>query len=425
MIWPLQLLSLALLVLCSFIVSGSETALFALSSRDRKVFAASPSRFKRLASELMSRPRRVLMTVLIVNTAINVAIFAVSYVTFGAVAHATPLLAACGGAIGLVIVILFGEIIPKAVALANARKVAPVVAPLIHVLQIATGPFSGLLRVAFVEPLTRILSPGYSGEAEATGDDLRALVETTAEQGIISTREHDMLQAVVALPEITVRSVMVPRVGIRSIPVNAQRDAVRRAFQETGFKKLPVHGRDLDDIRGLLYARDLYLRAGEPLKELVRPVPYVPEVINLLQLIRHFRRTHAPLAIVVDEYGGVSGLVTPEDVLEEIVGELEQAGRPIPEPTVERIDDQTYRLSGSLSIRPWRRLLGMTETFTQVDTIGGVVLASLGRPPRIGDTVRFGNLAVIVDRLEGRRIDRVLIKAEAPGRHAAGGGDQP
>ena len=150
MIWPLQLLSLALLVVCSFIVSGSETALFALSSRDRKVFAASPSRFKRLASGLMRRPRRVLMTVLIVNTAINVAIFAVSYVTFGAVAHATPLLAACGGAIGLVVVILFGEIIPKAVALANARKVAPVVAPLIHVLQIATGPLSGLLRLVFV-----------------------------------------------------------------------------------------------------------------------------------------------------------------------------------------------------------------------------------------------------------------------------------
>ena len=410
MFW--HLLLLAALVCCSFFVSGSETALFALSNQDRRAFAASTSPLKHLACRLMRRPRRVLTTVLIVNTAVNIGIFAVSYVMFDALGKTSAMLAALGGVAALLVVIIFGEIIPKAVALASARQVAPVVAPIIRGAEVVTTPLRAVLQFLLIEPLTRLLSAPRPHSAQVTSEDLRALVQLSAEQGIITSREHDMLQVVVALPEVPVRAVMVPRVDMKAAGINSPIDDIRKTFRETGFKKLPVYDRDLDDVVGMLYARDLYLRPEEPIRDLLRPVKYVPEVIDLLQLIRFFRDTGAQIAIVVDEYGGVSGLVALEDVFEEIVGELDAAHRTDPDNTVERLDERTYRLNGALGIRPWRESLGITGMFTTVDTIGGVVLASLGRMPRVGDQVRFGNLSIIVDHIDNRRIDRVLLRID-------------
>ena len=405
-----NLLLLVFLLGCSFFISGSETALFALSAQQRRMFATSSSRVKRLAENLMRHPHRVLMTVLVANTTVNIGIFAVSYTTFNVLAETQPLLAATGGIIALILVIFFGEIIPKAVALNNAEKIAPIVAPVIHILKIATTPVSELLRLLLVEPITRLITPKATGENEVSMEDLQALVSLSAEQEIITSREHDMLQAVVALPELTVRSVMIPRVDIVAIPAQADRKEIHQRFQETKLKKLPIYGRDLDDIRGLLYARDFYLNPDNALTKLMHPVKYVPEIANLLQLIRDFQKSRTQLAIAVDEFGGVSGIVTLEDVLEEIVGELDKGASKENVPTIEYIDSQTYRLSGALSVRPWRQALGITQQFNQIDTIGGVVLASLGRLPKLNDTVQFGKLSVTVDKLEGRRISQVLLR---------------
>lgn len=415
MLWLLAIL--LLLTVCSSVVSGSETALFALTPQDRRAFADSPSRFKRLAAALMRHPRRVLMTVLIVNTAVNVAFFAVSYMGASRLGGGHPAVGALSGVAALVVIIICGEILPKAVALANARVLAPLVAPVVHALQWVTAPVAAILQTLLVEPLVRLLRPAGPPRPDVSTQDLAALVELSAAQGIITTREHDMLQTVVALPDISVRSIMVPRVQIHALPVTEERGALAAAFRTHGLTKLPIYGRDLDDIRGLLYARDLHLQPDAPLERLLRPVRYVPEVINLLQLVRHFRRTRTQLAIVVDEHGGVAGLVTIEDVLAEIVGDLETGAAAGP-PEVERVDERTWRVPGDLSVRVWRPLLGISNSMLEVDTFGGVVVAALGRLPQLGDRVRFGNLSLIVDRLDQRRVDRVLLRADGE----AGGG---
>lgn len=409
MLWLLVLLSL--LVACSGVISGSETALFALTPQDRRAFADSPSHLRRLAARLMLRPRRVLMTVLIVNTAVNVAFFAVSYVAGSARAAGNPIVAAASGVLALLVVIICGEILPKAIALANARRLAPLAAPVVHLLQVMTAPVAAVLQAALVEPLVRLIGPARPSRRDLATDDLSALVELSAEQGIITDREHDMLQTVVALPEISVRSIMVPRVRIQAIAIDMDRAQVAAALRYSGFAKMPVYERDLDDVVGLLYARDFHLKPDEPLAKILRPVCYVPEVINLLQLVRHFRRTRTQLAIVVDEFGGVAGLITIEDVLAEIVGDL-ATGAPRAAPEVERLDERAYRLPGSLSIRAWRPLLGLTDQLLHVDTFGGVVIATLGRFPQVGDTIRLGNLALTVDRLDQRRVDRVIVRVE-------------
>jgi len=405
---------LVLLVACSALISGSETALFSLTQRQRRSFATSANPFQRTASRLMEHPRRVLATVLIINTAVNVGIFAVSYVSLRGAASASPVVSAAGGIAGLVVVVLFGEVIPKALALAHARSVAPVSAPMIQFLQWATLPLRWLLTLLLIEPLTRLLAPVQADEQSVTADDLQKLMELSARQGVISSKEQDMLESVVALPEIKVRSIMTPRVRIDGVSVTARRSQIRERFHQSGRKKLLAFGRDLDDVRGLLWARDFYLYPDRRATQILRPVRYVPEMINAVQLLDHFRSTRSKFAVVVDEHGGVSGVVALEDILEQIVGHLESAGKPSTDQIIERIDGETYRLSALVSIRPWREALGRTAMLDDVETIGGAVLAVLGRLPRVGESVRLGGLEITVDQMQDQRIEKVLLRISSP-----------
>jgi CBS domain containing-hemolysin-like protein len=175
---------------------------------------------------------------------------------------------------------------------------------------------------------------------------------------------------------------------------------------------VPVYSKNLDDIEGLLYARDLYLQPDAPWASLIRPVTYVPDLVNLVQLIRLFREKRVQLAIAVDEYGGVSGLVTLEDVLEHIVGDLEE-GDDEEDSLIERIDARTYVVAGAVSLRSWRQTLGIGDRFPEVETVGGLVLAALGRAPRVGDSVQLGSLTLRVEKLRGRRIERVRLQMAA------------
>ena len=413
----LEWIPLVVLLACSGAVSGSETALFGLSRLDLRNFAPAGGVFKKRAWQLMQHPRRVLMTVLIANTAINVLFFTTSYIVFERIAHTHPLAASAGGVAALLAVIIFGEILPKAVTRSHAARFAPIVAPPIHALQTALTPVRFVLRVLLVEPLTRLLQAPDSQADEVTVDELRALVEMSAHSGVIDSAENRMLQEIVALPEISVRSIMKPRVDVVAVPLDAEPGHIREKMRQTRLTKLPVYGRDLDDVRGLIYARDLYLRQDVPLSQLIRPVNFVPEQINLLQLNEHFRVTRSQLAIVVDEYGGMAGLVALKDVLEQIVGDLTGAEKST-EPATEVIDENTYRLAGDLSIHEWAQRFGVIEVAggprlaSRVQTVAGLVLAELGRWPHVGDSVRIRNLTLTVERLAGRRVERILLRRD-------------
>lgn len=441
----LQWLLLVVLLACSAVVSGSETALFGLSRLELRDFATGGGRLKRQARQLMLHPRRVLMTVLIANTAVNVLFFAISFVTFDRLSENHPVAAPLGGVAALLAVILFGEVLPKAAARAHAARLAPLVAPLVQGLQTALGPMRLILRVSLIEPITRLAcgqsSPGRTRapSEEVSTEELQALVEMSARQGVLDSAENRMLHQIVALPEISVRSVMRPRVDVIAVPLDADLGKVCTRMEQAGLTKLPVYGRDLDDIRGLVYARDAYAHVvtrapagpGPPgpvpigesrwagtsgtdsrptrLADLIRPVNFVPEQSNLLQVIEHFQASRSQLAMVVDEYGGVAGLVTLEDVLEQIVGELSGTEQPT-EPTVEVVDENTYRLAGDLNVRDWAQRFGMAGLGgSRFQTVAGLVLAELGRLPREGDSVRIHNLTLTVERLAGRRIDRILL----------------
>ena len=405
-------LTIGVLLVCSGLVSGSETVLFCLSRKDLDHFRQAPAWIGRRPYLLMRHPRRVLMTVLIANTTVNVSIFSVSFGVLERFRVNQPALAAVVGTAVLISVILFGEMIPKAVGLANARRLAPAAAGLIGTLQTVLGPVRGILAVLLVDPITRLLAPSRRPSDTVSTEELRLLVEHSAREGHIDSTENEMLQSIVSLAEVSVCEVMTPRVDIEPIRIDDDVEAIRSVVRASRKRTLPVCGRDLDDIKGVIHARDVLLHTRTPITELVRPADFVPEQANLAQLVRHFRGGKRHFAIVVDEYGGTAGLVTNEDAVEWIVGELPKSQTPRPAASTERLDESTYRLSGDLSVREWGERFGVGEIDRHVNTVGGLILSKLGRIARRGDQVHIRNLTLTVESVKRRRIESVLLRRD-------------
>lgn len=406
MLWLL----LAFLLLCSGTVSASETALFGLRRQVLLTFRESSKRSHRMVHQLMQHPRRVLMILLITNTAVNVSIFTVSFFAIAPFHKDLGYWAILADALVPVIVIVCGEMLPKALALASSQRLAPLAAGIVRVLQVALGPLQWTLSRWVVDPMIRLVSPTAPLPDTVSTDELRLLVEHSADDGVISSDENEMLQAIVALEDVGVREVMTPRVDMRSIEVNGSRDDAMEVLRTSKMRRLPVYKHDLDNICGILNTRDLLLHPDKDIGALLHPPHFVPEQVNLMQLLHHFLDEKIHLAIVVDEYGGTSGLVTSENVVEWIVGELPGSEADRSAVTTEKIDENTYRLPGNLSSRLWAERFSVVGVDGRFDTVGGVILSRLGRWPRVGDSIRIQNLTLTVESMQRRRIEYVLLR---------------
>jgi CBS domain containing-hemolysin-like protein len=416
MIW----LALVFLLCCSGCISASETSLFGLNPQALHQFGRSGNALGRRVFQLMRAPRRMLMTILITNTAVNVAIFAISFIAADRLHDDHPTIAAAANVGVLFAVIVFGELVPKAIALSNARFFAPIAAAIITVLQLVLSPAHWILGRWVVDPLTRLLAPSARASDVVSTDELRLLVEHSACDGHIDAAENDWLQAVVSFSDVSVREVMTPRVDIRFVFIDCDRETAIATARDAHRRQLPVCGRDLDAVRGVLRVRDLYLKPNATVRSLVRRVRFVPEQANLIQLLRHFREARSHLAIVVDEYGGTSGLVTTEDVVQRIVGILPDADPAARTDGAECIDENTYRIPAGLSARAWADRFG-ADIPAQVDTVAGLILSRLGRMPRVGDRVIVRNLTLTVESMLGRRIQHVLLQRRSDPAPTGGG----
>ncbi len=402
-------LVLVLLIGCSGAISASETALFGLTRQGLADMGKSHATLRRQVFRLMHRPRGVLMTVLITNTAVNVAIFAVSFVALHRYRQSYPTIEALGGLATLMAVVVFGEILPKAVVLNNAPRFAPIAGVLIAALQAVLGPIQWVLSVLLINPIVRLLSPSLARPGAVTPQELRQLVEQSARDGVIDSRENDMLQAIVALGHVSVREVMTPRVDLASIDADSDPSVGLQIAGASKSRLLLVHEGDLDHIRGVVITRDIHLNPGVAIAKLVRPVRFVPEQVNLVRLLRNFQGDPDGRAVVVDEYGGTAGFVAMEDVVERIIGDSPANGDASAEAATLRIDDDAYELAGDLSVRIWAERFGILEVDPHVDTVAGMILAKLGRLPSVGDSVRVRNLTLTLKDIRNRRIRRVLL----------------
>jgi len=407
-----HLLGLAGLVMCSGFFSGSETALFSLSRAQLLKFRQGDRRTGHVVARLMGDPHGLLMVLLMGNQLVNVAFYAVSATLIfelAAAAEAGWLAEAGLLAAPLLVLILLGEVGPKGLALAFPGRFAQVVAvPLAGVVRLL-GPVQSALSVWLIEPLTRLFSPSDRPGQPLTADELSALLAVSGKQGAIGANESAWLQEVIELGRLRVTDIMVPRVDMVAYDVDAPPAGLVELFRRSGLVKVPVYRGDLDNTVGLVHAKALLLSGGVPLEELARPIPYVPEAGTVDKLLQQFRKTRTQMAIVVDEYGGTAGLVTLEDALEEIVGEIASPGEPPAQP-VRELGGGEYLIDGNLPIHEWLDAFGMDLPSARVSTMGGLVMSLLGHVPAVGDKADYRNLQFTVEAVDRHRVRRLRLR---------------
>ncbi len=311
--------------------------------------------------------------------------------------------------------VVIGELVPKGIALGHPERTAlwvssPVRAffvllrPLIWLLEWST---EALLRALGLEP------PGSESEAHSEAE-LRMLLSSSAEQGEIEHGEQEMLYKVFDFADKEVADVMVPRPEVAAIAISLPPEEALQAVLDSPYTRYPVYRESLDDIVGVLHVRDLVVAiydrglAAVDLEEIVRPAYMVPETKHLAALLTEFRRTNQHLAIVIDEYGSTEGIVTLEDLLEEIVGEIEDEFD-LPDETVERVDDHTIRIDGTFPIDDFNERFDAALPENGYHTVAGFVFGRLGRAAQPGDEVTHDGLEFTVESVEGQRIDRLSV----------------
>ncbi|MEZ0239952.1 MAG: hemolysin family protein [Chloroflexota bacterium] len=315
--------------------------------------------------------------------------------------------------------IVFAELVPKSLALANAERVSLALARPIELLARLLGPvIAGMTGIT--NTVARMLGIEINKEASITAEELRLIVERGGEQGVLEAEEEQMINAVIELGERRVHEVMVPRVSIAGLSVDATFEDAIDVVIERGHSRIPMYEDSLDEIVGILYAKDLlpYLKpdaAERPsLRTLLRPPVLVPESMTIDDLLHELQRRKVHLAIVLDEYGGTAGLVTIEDLLEEIVGEI-QDEYDVEEPMVVRISDHEARVDGRADIDELQELFDVTldlEDEEEYDTVGGLIYHRVGGVPSPGDRVELDGISLTVETTDGRRVGKVLVVRE-------------
>jgi len=401
---------LALLVASGFF-SGSETALFSLS-RGRLHRLRQGGGGGRLVAALMRDPRRVLNTLLLGNMLVNVAytgIAAVMILDLQA-GGAGPWLVAAASLVPLVMLIILGEAAPKMLAIVLAEPWALIAAAPVAVLQRVLAPALCCLERLAAGPMVRLLSPRGRTDGAVTADELAAVVDLSAKRGLIDRGANDLLREIFELTDLRVADIMVPRVDMITYDVDAPAEGLVEQFRKTRLRKIPVYEGQVDNILGVVHAKRLLLDPQAALRDLVVKVPFVPSAGNVERVLLQFRVTRTQMAVVVDEYGGTDGLVTLEDVLEEIVGDIRDEHDLDRGPAVERISERQYLLDGDLAIHEWVDAFRIDLRGQRISTVGGFVTSLLGRIPRPGDEVTYRNLRFTVASMQRRRITKLRLQ---------------
>jgi CBS domain containing-hemolysin-like protein len=309
----------------------------------------------------------------------------------------------------------FAEVTPKTFALQHTDRVALRLAPIIVAVTTAVGPVARLLiKVANVVMPGKGLPQGPF----VTEQEIKAMAEMASDEEVIEEEEKELIHSIFEFGDTLVREVMVPRPDIVAAPVESSMREVLDLVLRHGYSRIPVYRGSLDEIVGVVYAKDLlrHLHAGKedvPLEKIMREPYFVPETKKIADLLRDMQQKRVHIAIVTDEYGSVAGLVTIEDLLEELVGEIaDEYDRE--EPQIEPVDDMTYRVNGRLSIDDVNELLEVELPHEEWDTVGGLLYGLLGAVPTQGETVTYDHLQFTAEKVQGRRIAKVLIKRLAP-----------
>ena len=412
----LLLLVLALLLLLSALLSGSEVAFFSLTPADRELMDDSEPRQQKIL-ELLEEPDHLLATILISNNFVNVGIVIVStYLlnSFFSPDSWSPLLTFVVEILSITgVLLLFGEILPKVYANASKLHFAKLVTPLLSRIHSALHPISTRLS----KTINRINIEGRGPQLSV--DDLEQALELTADENS-NQEEQRILKGIVRFGSTTVKEVMTPRTSVIAIDIKAPYPETLRHITESGYSRIPVFDENLDQIKGLVYVKDLlpYMDASENFgwQDLMRVPFFVPESKKIDDLLKEFQQRRIHLAIVVDEFGGTSGVISLEDVLEEIVGEISDEFDD-EDVVYSKLDDYNYVFEAQTPLIDFCRVLGISrDQFDTVDgeseTLAGLVLELAGKFLEKNEKVNYNAYTFKVESVDQRKLIRIKVTVD-------------
>jgi len=439
----ISILILVGLLIASAIISGSEVAFFSLSPQDFHRLEEENSNNSQKILALRNTPRTLLSTILITNNLINIMIVIMSdyivsthlsgelfaswgdhiywqwsMVFFEAETWAKFIEFTITVLLATFLLVLFGEITPKIYANINNVSLAKRVAGLLTVLHKMFLPFSNVL-VKGSKSLELKLSKMAASTGGTSKDEIDRAIDLTVIHEFDAATEKTMLKSIVKFGDVSVKQIMKARVDIVAIEEESDFSEVMAVIRESGYSRIPVYKDDLDNLVGILYVKDLLGHFNAPKSfnwaELLRKnILYVPEAKKINEVLKDFRKEKVHMALVVDEYGGTSGLVTLEDILEEVIGDIKDEFDDDNEISYEKIDDQTYIFDGKTMINDMCRVLGLNkEIFEEIrgdaDSVAGLFLEMYGQIPRPTTEIRYNQFLFHVVSVNKRRIEKLKI----------------
>ena len=412
----ISIIILLILLSISALVSGSEVAFFSLSPADREKLRSKKGIKCKIATKLIDKPDRLLATILIANNFVNIGIVILSaFITSSLVDFSDAQL--LGFIVQVVIItffiLLFGEVIPKVYAAQFGYRFALLMARPLYVVSKFFKPLSLFLIYS-----TSIVNKRLAKKKQNISiDDLSNALDLTSE---VVSDEENILRGIVKFGNIDVRQIMKPRVDVVSIDIQMRFTELLNIIIDSGYSRIPVYEESLDNLRGVLYVKDLlpHFQKGNNFKwqTLIRPPYYVPESKMINDLLKEFQTNKIHMAIVIDEYGGSSGIITLEDILEEIVGEIADESDD-DEFIFTKMDDNTYIFEAKVLLHDFCKTIEISESiFDEVkgdaDTLAGLILEIKGEIPKQYDVVGYKYFTFTIEFVDKRRIKRIKVEIE-------------
>ncbi|MGL4736100.1 MAG: HlyC/CorC family transporter [Cellulosilyticaceae bacterium] len=405
-----QISILILLLIGSGFFSASETALMSISKIDARHMVEQNIKGAKLVSKLIEDPNKLLGSILVGNNIVNIGASSLATViatnAFGS--------AGAGIATGIMtlLVLIFGEITPKSLSTQNAQKVAVKVSKPIAVVVALFSPIVKVLMFISNAIITLFGGKIDTNKPFITEDELKTIVTVSHEEGVLEDEEKTMIYNVFSFGDSYTKDVMIPRTDMIAIDIDATYEEIMELYKEEQFSRMPVFEETYDNIVGVLYIKDLLLKQFDPktfkVKDFLREIYFIHEFKRIDELFKEMRLKKIGMAIVVDEYGGTSGLVTMEDLIEEIVGDIDDE-YDISEDNFRELEENLWLVAGTCRIPEVNEYLGIDISSNEFDSIGGFVIGLLDRFPDEGEVITFENLTMTIEETTNNRINRIKI----------------
>ena len=396
--------------------SSSETAYFSLQPNDISELESSQNRNEKLVLEIRQKPKTLLVTILIFNNLVNISITIFSTYIMNMMFNLSvnPVLAFILNVVVVTsLILLVGEMIPKVYASKKAKSIAILMAPILNVLITVFKPLSKV----FVASTSFIDKKLVKKTGTISLSDLSTAVDIATEEGT-SQEEKNMLKGIATFGEKEVSDIMRPRVNMFSVSIETDFDELLSQVVDKGFSRIPVYDKDLDDVKGMLYVKDMLPHIDEKnfvWQRLLRPAFFVPENKKINDLFQDFRTKKIHIAIVVDEYGGTSGLVTLEDIVEEIVGDISDEFDKEPEnENYKKLDNNTYIFKAQISIVDFCKVYAVDDNYFEEiegesDTLAGMILEMEGRIPEAGFKSSYKDFTFEIVESDNKHIIKIKV----------------